>query len=60
MKNYYYLMTKERPIHNGDYFSFKHPPMKRSQRAKLFMAFDALSGFGEAIYQTKEAFNNKD
>ena len=53
-------MTKERPVHNGDYFSFKHPPMKRSQRAKLFMAFDALSGFGEAISQTKEDFNNKD
>ena len=53
MKNYLYMMTKERPVHNGDYFSFKHPPMDRKQRAKLFMAFEALNGFSEEINKTK-------
>lgn len=57
MSKYNDIIDKHRPIHNGDYFSFKHPPMKRSQRAKLFMAFDALSGFSDEIDKTKEAVN---
>ncbi len=49
MKSYSYLMTKQRPVHKDDYFSFKHPPMDRTKRAKLFMAFDALNGFSNEI-----------
>ena len=49
MKNYINIINKERPVHNGDYFSFRHPKMDRKKRAKLFMAFEALSGFSEEI-----------
>ncbi|MBQ3644683.1 MAG: hypothetical protein II961_08815 [Candidatus Riflebacteria bacterium] len=49
MKSYLNLKNKQRPVHNGDYFSFRHPPMDRRKRAKLFMAFEALNGFSEEI-----------
>ena len=49
MTKYNDIINKHRPVHKGDYFSFKHPPMARSKRAKLFMAFDALNGFSEEI-----------
>ena len=38
-----------RPVHQGDAFSIRHPRMPRSQRAKIFKPFAALSGFEEAI-----------
>ena len=49
MRNYLNLKNKQRPVHNGDYFSFRHPKMDRKKRAKLFMAFEALSGLSEEI-----------
>ncbi len=54
MSKYNDIINKHRPIHKNDYFSFKHPPMNRKQRAKLFMAFDALSGFSEEINKVKK------
>lgn len=39
----------QRPVHDNDEFSRKHPKMPREARAKLFMPFDALSGFDEAM-----------
>lgn len=39
-----------RPRHEGaSDFSRKHPRMDCSRRAKLFMPFDALKGFNDAI-----------
>ena len=43
------LLGKERPAHDGDRFSLRHPRMPRGQRAKLFAPFDALRGFDFAI-----------
>ena len=42
-------ITKKRPSHDGDAFSRQHPKMPRSNRAKLFMPFDALDGFDETM-----------
>ena len=53
MKKYDDIINKHRPVHDGDYFSIKHPPMDRRQRAKLFMAFEALNGFSEEIEKVK-------
>ncbi len=39
----------QRPVHNGDAFSKRHPKMPHGQRAKLFAPFDALSGFDETM-----------
>ena len=35
----------------GHPISRTHPPMARGKRAAQFAAFDALSGFGEAIFE---------
>lgn len=43
------LLGACRPVHQGDAFSIRHPRMPRSQRAKIFKPFAALSGFEEAI-----------
>ena len=49
MTNYQAIRKMHRPVHNGDAFSKLHPKMTRSQRAKLFAPFDALSGFDETM-----------
>jgi len=43
------LLVKQRPSHAGDAFSRRHPKMPRSNRAKLFAPFAALTGFDAAI-----------
>ena len=35
----------------GHHISRTHPPMARGKRAAQFAAFDALTGFGEAILE---------
>lgn len=41
---------KGRPRHEKySEFMCRHPSMKNSRRAKLFMPFDALKGFDESI-----------
>ena len=73
MTNYQAIRKMQRPVHNGDAFSKRHPKMPRGQRAKLFAPFDALSGFdetmdAETVYtvhpaelseEIKEALNDK-
>lgn len=59
MTKYNDIINKHRPVHNGDYFSFKHPPMDRRQRAKLFMAFEALTGFSDEIKNIQENVLNQ-
>lgn len=41
------LPFRGRPVHNGDLFSRRHPPMRN--RAKIFAPFAALVGFEEEI-----------
>lgn len=49
MADYTVLISKHRPLHNGDTFSRMHPRMRRGNRAKIFAPFDALSGFDESM-----------
>ncbi len=55
-ENFRYRSVLERgkPVHNGDYFSLRHPKMACSKRAKLFAPFAALSGFDEKIHAKEE------
>ena len=43
------LMEMQRPAHDGDAFSVRHPKMPLSRRAKIFQPFDALRGFDAAV-----------
>ena len=43
------IITRGRPIHNGDLFSRRHPRMTTQHRAKIFAPFAALVGFEEHI-----------
>ena len=43
------IIYKERPVHNGDLFSRRHPRMSQLNRAKIFAPFAALVGFEEAV-----------
>ncbi|MBE5869949.1 MAG: hypothetical protein E7294_01620 [Lachnospiraceae bacterium] len=44
------VLQKGRPTHEkGDSFFVDHPPMPLSKRAKIFLPFDALKGFDEAL-----------
>ena len=43
------LLRLQRPVHDGDVFSRRHPKMARLNRAKLFAPFAALTGFEEAV-----------
>lgn len=44
------IMDRQRPRHEGDAFSRRHPPMPLSDRAKIFMPFRALQGSEEAAH----------
>lgn len=41
------IIFMERPVHNGDLFSRRHPKM--SNRAKIFAPFAALVGFDDRV-----------
>ena len=43
------LLRLQRPVHDNDVFSRRHPKMARLNRAKLFAPFAALTGFEEAV-----------
>lgn len=43
------IIFRDRPIHDGDAFSRKHPKMSQKNRAKLFAPFAALVGFDERV-----------
>lgn len=43
------IIFKQRPVHEGDLFSRRHPKMSQLNRAKLFAPFAALAGFEEAV-----------
>lgn len=43
------IIFQDRPVHDGDVFSRKHPKMSQLNRAKIFAPFAALVGFDERI-----------
>ena len=43
------IIFQDRPIHDGDVFSRKHPKMSQLNRAKIFAPFAALVGFDERV-----------
>ncbi len=43
------ILNLQRPVHDGDVFSRRHPKMPRLNRAKVFAPFAALTGFGSAV-----------
>lgn len=53
------IIDMERPRHDGDDFSRRHPPMPPEERAKIFLPFAALKRYEdtiaerETIYQTE-------
>ena len=53
MARYGNIIFLDRPVHDGDLFSRRHPAMTRLNRAKIFAPFAALSGFDGHI-QSKE------
>lgn len=54
------ILRVPRPEHRDDAFSIRHPPMDRGRRAKLFAAFDALSGFDEAIAEQETIYRERE
>ena len=48
-----------RPRHTIDDFSFRHPQMEQSKRAKIFSPFDALDGYGESIEGKNTVYTDK-
>ena len=47
MRAYEDILDRERPVHEGDAFSQRHPRMPLEERAKIFLPFAALKGFEE-------------
>jgi len=43
------IIFQDRPVHEGDVFSRKHPKMSQLNRAKTFAPFAALVGFDERV-----------
>ncbi len=43
------VLEKGKPVHDGDYFSIRHPKMDCRRRAKIFAPFAALKGFEEEV-----------
>ena len=56
-----YLNTlfQGRPRHYMDEFSFRHPQMERGKRAKSFLAFDALDGYGDSVNSKNILYTEK-
>ena len=44
------IIDMQRPVHDGDVFSRRHPKMPRLNRAKLFAPYDALKPFESTVH----------
>ena len=51
------IIFLERPVHNGDLFSRRHPKM--SNRAKIFAPFAALVGFDDRVRRKEISYVSK-
>lgn len=50
------ILFRERPVHDGDLFSRRHPRMSRLNRAKIFAPFAALAGFDARVRRKEIAY----
>ena len=50
------IIFLDRPVHDGDLFSRRHPAMTRLNRAKIFAPFAALVGFDERVRRKEIAY----
>ena len=50
------IIDMERPAHDGDLFSRRHPRMPRLNRAKIFAPFAALVGFDDRVRRKEVAY----
>ena len=55
MTDYSLALSRDRPSHDRDAFSRRHPKMSLQNRAKIFAPFDALRGYKELIKASEEA-----
>lgn len=53
------IIFQDRPVHDGDIFSRKHPKMSQLNRAKIFAPFAALVGFDERVRRKEIAYVSK-
>ena len=53
------VMAEGRPVHDGDYFSLRHPRMRCAKRAKIFAPFAALQGFEEEVVSKDIIYEKK-
>ena len=53
------ILSEQRPQHQWDEFSIKHPKMSRAGRAKIFMPYDALKGYKEAVHEKEKLYESK-
>lgn len=59
MARYGNIIFLDRPVHDGDLFSRRHPAMTRLNRAKIFAPFAALVGFDERVRRKEVAYIHK-
>ena len=59
MARYGNIIFLDRPVHNGDLFSRRHPAMTRLNRAKIFAPFAALVGFDERVRRKEVSYVSK-
>ena len=59
MARYGGIIFLDRPVHDGDLFSRRHPSMTRLNRAKIFAPFAALVGFDECVRRKEIQYVSK-
>ena len=59
MARYGNIINLERPVHNGDLFSRRHPKMTQLNRAKIFAPFAALVGFDDRVRRKEIQYVSK-
>lgn len=53
------IIDMERPRHDGDDFSRRHPPMPPEERAKIFLPFAALKGYEDTIAERETIYQRE-
>ncbi len=50
------IIFQDRPTHDGDLFSRRHPRMSQLNRAKIFAPFAALVGFDDRVHRKEKVY----
>ncbi len=53
------ILHEERPKHEGDDFSKRHPPMALADRAKIFLPFAALKGYEQVVEERTVLYDHE-